>query len=372
MSINNNFLSKITFDVKSTMFLSFSDFGPIEFIHIITGISIIGNVIFGTVWCVYFLFCIKVLRKKVYYLKKQTDERCLEELKNAKVDYIKSIFIAAISAFEVLLHLSIVWGGLSLQYLKRPNCTGGIYYIEYVYQYPVARPILAFFVTSTIMFVSLIHILTSYLSHAYSEKRITNIMRRERVMFAWLFIQLVCVWCSIFYWPLFMLTLPIMTVVALIGHLCLYWKYGRELYSVIRRRERDALFEDVHSHRKLSEMLKSYKKDAILYFVYILSFTIGIVVSIFSTLLQAIFLDDCLLRKYIHLNIHVLNGNRVLPEINNVVGNVTLMVGLVSLLLMYISIMCRIIVRLFKKRFAMYTPTRRFSNTLYRPLIGNN
>ena len=354
----------------------FSDFSHklLKCLHIITGISIIGNIIFGSVWFVYYLFRINTLKKKVYYLKKQTDERCFEELKNAKVDYIKSIFIAAISAFEVLAHLGITEISIFLKYTKVSNCssTNRIDYLEYTYHYPVARTILSFIAATTIVFVSLIHILTSYLSHAYSEKRITNIMRRERVMFAWLFIQLVCVWCSIFYWPLFILAFPIMTVIALIGHLCLYWKYGRELYSVIRRRERDALFEDVHSHRKLSEMLKSYKKDAILYFVYILSFTIGIVVSIFSTLLQAIFLDDCLLRKYIHLNIHVLNGNRVLPKINNVVGNVTLMVGFVSLLLMYISIMCRIIVRLFKKRFAMYIPTRRFSNTLYRPLIGNN
>ena len=355
----------------------FPDFSHtlLKCLHIITGISVIGNIIFGSVWFVYYLFRINTLRKKVYYLKKQTDERCLEELKDAKVDYIKSIFIAAISAFEVLAHLGITEIEIFLKYTKVSNCssTNRIDYLEYTYHYPVARTILSFIAATTIVFVSLIHILTSYLSHAYSEKRITNIMRRERVMFAWLFIQLVCVWCIIFYWPLFILTLPIMTVVALIGHLCLYWKYGRELYSVIRRRERDALFEDVHSHRKLSEMLKSYKNDAILYFVYIFLFTSAILLSIFSYTLQALLFDDCSFQKYLHFNIHLLSyeENRAFHRISGIINNTLLMFGILSLFFIYVFIMCRMIVRMFKRRAAMKKPTRFSRNTLYQPLIGN-
>ena len=344
-------------------------------IYIIIGIGIFGNVILGTVWGLYFLLRINELRKKVYYLKKQTDERCLGELNNANVDYIKYIFIAAISAFEVLAYLGLI-GGISAQtYLKLPNCSDrdSTYYIEYTYYYPVFRTISALVVTSIIMSVSLIHILTSYLSHAYSEKRITNIMRRERVMFAWLFIQLVCVWCSIFYWPLFMLTLPIMVAIALIGHLYLYWKYGRELYSVIRRRERDALFEDVHSHDKLSEMRWYYKHDSILYFLYIFLFTSAMLTNFTTTFIKAIFLGDCLIKKVVHLDIHALSdkGSEVLFNITDIVGTIFLMLGTSFLFLMYISIMYRQIKKIFKRRFSMNNPTRFSHNTLHQPLIGN-
>ena len=118
-------------------------------------------------------------------------------------------------------------------------------------------------------------------------------MRREGFMFAWLFIQLVCVWSSIFYWPLFILTLPGMALIALISHLCLYWKYGRELYSEIRRRKRDALFESQHSHTKLAEMFKSYKYGSYLYAFYILTFISDILIIIITAFVQTLLDTDC-------------------------------------------------------------------------------
>ena len=355
------------------MFLNFSDLKHI-ILAIFLLINIIGfvvNILFGIVWFLYFLFRIKVLRKKVYYLKKQTDERCLGELNNAKVDHIKSIFLAAITIFEVLFHLSEA-GAIAYQnVLKLPNDSCGTYFTEYLHDSQGFRAYFAFTITSIITFVSLIHILTSYLSHAYSEKRITNIMRRERVMFAWLFIQLVCVWCSIFYWPLFILTLPIMTVVALIGHLCLYWKYGRELYSVIRRRERDALFEDVHTHDKLLGMLKDYKIDAILYFVYICIFISVFTIQLLLAIVQT-FYGDC--KKILfHLKIHIMLGKGT-PEkttMFEVISVISLTIMTLPLLFIYIYIMCKLIMRMIKRRNGMYNPTNETHKTLRQPLIGN-
>ena len=347
-------------------------------VDLINYFGIIGNILFGTVWCVYFLFRIKVLRKKVCILKKQTDERYFDELNNAKVDYIKSIFIAAISFSEIVFHLGFVAGfivsQLRISDLKDvPNCTvkDESYITKHSYNSQGFRAIFVLIITSIIMFVSLIHILTSYLSHAYSEKRITNIMRRERVMFAWLFIQLVCVWCSIFYWPLFVLTLPTMTVVALIGHLCLYWKYGRELYSVIRRRERDALFEDVHSHDKLSEMLKDYKSDAILYFLYILLFTSVLIAYLFGLIIKLFLLGDCLIENYFHLKVQILQRKGKLLKLDVIINLLLIIILTLPLLLIHISIMYKLIVRMFKKRSAMNKPTRFSRSTLYQPLIGN-
>ena len=342
-----------------------------NFIKSIIGIGIAGNIIFGTVWCVYFLFRIKVLGKKVCYLKKQTDERCFDELKNAKVDYIKSIFIAAISTFEVLAHLCMANEFVIDGFVKTPNCTGVTYAFKLVHYSQACKVNFAFIPTTIIIFISLIHILTSYLSHAYSGKRITNIMRRERVMFAWLFIQLVCVWCSIFYWPLFILTLPIMAVVALIGHLCLYWKYGRELYSVIRRRERDALFEDVHSHRKLNEMLKSYKNDAILYFLYIFLFIVSLITVISTYIIRIILQGDSLIEKYCYPKVKSRIGTVDITKIAELIDLSFIVTLTFPLLLIHISILRKLIVRMFRKRAAMKNPTRFSRSTLYQPLIGN-
>ena len=102
------------------MFSSFPNI-LLTIIRFIIGLEIVGNIVFGTIWCVYFLFRINVLRKKVYYLKKQTNERCLDELKNAKVDYIKSIFIAAISASEVIAHLSFSGCYLYQNFVQLPT-----------------------------------------------------------------------------------------------------------------------------------------------------------------------------------------------------------------------------------------------------------
>ena len=344
----------------------------ISVIDLLLSIATICNILFGTVWCVYFLFRIKVLRKKVYYLKKQTDERCFDAINNAKVDYIKSIFIAAISFFEVSTHLGVAGAMMYQNIFKLPSGTCGLYILEYSYYSQAYRGIYVLAFISLIMSVSLIHILTSYLSHAYSEKRITNIMRRERVMFAWLFIQLVCVWCSIFYWPLFVLTLPIMAVVALIGHLCLYWKYGRELYSVIRRRERDALFEDVHSHRKLSEMLKSYKYTAIQYFVYICAFIGVFIIAVLMVTVQTLLFGNCQILKAFHLDIHILIGKETTKDetISHTVETVFAFFLIFSLLFIHISIMYTLIAGMIKQRKAMYNPTKTPS-TLYQPLMGN-
>ena len=357
------------------MFYKFSDLKHIIiFIFLlINTIGLIFNFLFGIVWFLYFLFRTKVLRKKVYYLKKQTDERCLGELNNAKVDYIKSILLAAISGFEVIFHLSMVGAFAYPNVLKLPNDSCGTFFAKYVHDSQGFRAYFAFLISCIIMFVSLIHILTSYLSHAYSEKRITNIMRRERVMFAWLFIQLVCVWCSIFYWPLFMLTVPIMTVVAFIGHLYLYWKYGRELYSVIRRRERDALFEDVHSHRKLSEMLKDYKIDAILYFVYICLFISVFMIEFLVVIVQVLLFGNCQIQGLFHLNIHNMLGSETKEEKSmfEVIEVISLTIMTFPLLFIYIYIMCKLIMRMIRRRNGMYNPTNETHKTLRQPLMGN-
>ena len=78
-----------------------------ESISILPGFGII---ILATIWCLYFLSRIRELRKKIHCLKKQTEE-WYEELTNAKVDYIRSVFIAAICFFEVSSLICFCLGG---------------------------------------------------------------------------------------------------------------------------------------------------------------------------------------------------------------------------------------------------------------------
>ena len=141
----------------------------------------------ATIWCLYFLSRIRELNKKIHYLKKQTEERCYEELTNAKVDYIKSIFIAVICFFEIIHFLNIFVLNFTTKYL---NCTARFAILD-LYHHTEARVLLAMYVASILLYTSLIHILTSYLCHAYAEKRIITLTRRDRVLIFCLLIQLV-------------------------------------------------------------------------------------------------------------------------------------------------------------------------------------
>ena len=333
-----------------------------------------GCLIFATTWCAYFLNRINILRKKIYYLKKQTYLECFDDLRNAKVDYIRSLFMVGISVSESLAFVSIC--GLAVFHKiakQKHNCSAPIFF-ELSYYYPVYRYIIAFAITCIITCPSLIHILTSYLSHAYNEQRKIYMMRREFFMFALLLIQLLFIWTSTFYWPLFILVPMIILVTVFPCHLYLYYKYNRQLYRAIRCREQDAWFEGIYSHKNLVKMLKNLKKGSILYFTLILLSATSYFILISTSIVGMTKPNDCLVKSTFHLNFNFSTGEEVkklYSFIQNILCNIFFLLGIWFLFVLHASIMLEVIIKMFQRRYAYNHPTNFSRSIIYQPLIGN-
>ena len=364
---------------------SYLDSGDVIVVYscqiIITLLSF-GVAFFTTIWCLYFLSRIRELSRKIHYLKKQTEERCYEELTNAKVDYIKYIFIAAICFFEVfpfyfVLILVIIFNIYQQQPIN--NCPGGNYLIEEIYNYSYIRVLLAMEIASVVIYMSLVHILTSYLSHTYETKRIITLTRRDKVLISCLLIQLVVIGISTVSFHVFLFVLLSLALFLFPIHLCLYVKYSRRLYMLLKRRRLDAWFEDPDSYKKLVGMCKEYKTGSILYTVCIVCFSC-LLLSIYTfSFIRMLLHDPCMLNEiffnldsvwlsYVYKN--NTQGVDIIFRIYDVSINI-FGVFAVSLFVFYhLYICCGAVARMVKRRraFKKYTGIR--SGDLFRPLIG--
>ena len=347
---------------------------------LISILSSLGIVLLATVWCLYFLSRIRELSRKIHYLKKQTEERCYEELTNAKVDYIRSIFIAAICFFEVssfvCFCLGIAEHNLLISENKFHNCSN-VNLIENFKNFTFTRVLMAMDVSSILLYTSFIHILTSYLCHAYAEKRIITFTRRDKVLISCLLIQLVVMWISIANWRAFVFIFAIELVSLFPIHLCLYVKYSRRLYMLLKRRRLDAWFEDPDSYKKLVGMCKEYKTGSLLYTVSIVLITIGILLMVTVNLVEMLFTDPCVL-SLVFFNImfnwlkKAYQKHKALIEIlSNISDIIFYLLGVcvfVFLFALHFYILYKAIKRLWKRRIAYKNCTRE----MYRPLLVSN
>ena len=325
-------------------------------IHLFTGIATAGIVLLAAVWCGYFLSRVREIGRKIHYLKKQREERCYEELINAKVDYIKSIFIAAISASEALIYLSAIVVGYFHIFVRvhTHNCPFPIRYTNELHSF---RVVVLLAVSSVITFLSLIHILTSYLSHAYAIKRVISLARRDKVMLAWLFIQLIVIWISIAYWRAFISIIIIIVICLFPIHLCLYIKYSRSLYLLLKWRRLDAWFEDPQSHKRLDGMCKEYKANSILYTlcvsILIASLSYVLILTAFETIVRR----SCMEFVFYGINSSFIQGitsklplnttNRVFYHL---LTNILALIGTWVLLSVHLRILWRYVKQALKRR----------------------
>ena len=350
-----------------------------ESISILPGFGII---ILATIWCLYFLSRIRELKKKIHCLKKQTEER-YEELTNAKVDYIRSVFIAAICFFEVSSLICFCLGGVEHNLLiirekenKLYNCSN-VNLIENFKNFTFARILFVMDVSSILLYTSFIHILTSYLCHAYAEKRIITLTRRDKVLISCLLIQLVVMWISIVYWRAFIFIVPIMTMALFPIHLCLYVKYSCRLYMLLKRRRLDAWFEDPDSYNKLVGMCKEYKTGSLLYIVSIVLIIIGIFLIVTVNLVETVFTDPCVL-NLVFFNImfnwlkKAYHKHKALIErffnISDIIFHLFGVCMFVFVFALHFNILYKAFKRLWKRRIAYKNCTRE----MYRPLLVSN
>ena len=346
---------------------------------IISGISGLGTFILATIWCLYFLSRIRELSRKIHYLKKQTEERCYEELTNAKVDYIKSIFITAICFFEIksiIFAVIIVIFRTVIPDEKIDGCPVPSF-IELIYHIPIFRILVSLLLTSNIIFLSLNHILTFYLSKAYEGTRVINLTSGTKLLFILMSIQIVIVWISSVYWELFLYTITLIAMTLFPIHLCLYVKYSRRLYMLLKRRRLDAWFEDPDSYKKLVGMCKDYKTGSILYTVCVILIFFAIVFSSITTFVKLISEPGCSTKLVLFVPINTNN----LSDTNNYILNVFFSKVLVHILLtiavcflfsLHLLVLGKLIKRALNRRKVYKNCKSYYQQEGFQPLIGSN
>ena len=340
----------------------------------------VGIVLLAAVWCGYFLSRVREIGRKIHYLKKQREERCYEELINAKVDYIKSIFIVAISAFEIFSLIFFFCGifihNVLIHEHKHFHCKDHTL-IGDVANFTFIRGLLALEISSELIYTSLIHILTSYLSHAYAIKRVISLARRDKVLLAWLLIQLIVIWISIAYWRAFISIIIIIIICSFPINLCLYIKYSRSLYLLLKWRRLDAWFEDPQSHKRLDGMCKEYKTGSTLYVTSMVLLVAALTTVFLLALIEMVFDNSCLI-DFVFFNwkndwlkqVYKQHENiiKICISIINILRNIIVTFVFVFLFALHLYIMWKAVKTLWKRRVAY----KNGAKEMYRPLLANN
>ena len=353
--------------------------------QLITAISASLLTFLVLVWGMYFACRAREFGKKVYYLKKQTDERCQEELANARVELIKSIFLTVICLAEVLDFINAL-SSINLHFNTRipekihNNCTE-FGFINEIELDPFIRYSIAVSITGILIYTSLIHTLTSYMANAYSEKRVVRLGRREKLLLLLLFTQIVVVWLSALYWRAFVFIVLLAAITIFPIHIFFFIKYSRQLYTALKRRTLDAWFEDTQQHKKLKGMCHEYKCGSIVYAVS--TVLIGLTVSLLpiGTFERMVLVQKCWLNHLLDIQTDfdwlnsVYEKNKqtfsILGDITDISFNVFAVISVMFLFSLNVYILSQAVKRLVKRRRAYNTYTGTRTTELYRPLIGN-
>ena len=344
----------------------------------------IGITLLAAVWLLYFVFRVWESSKKVHYLKKQTDERCRDDLTNARVDYIKNVFIALICLSEVVggvvVPVSLVlYSTIFAPSMPITGCTESSHsVIETIFHFKFSRVCLLVILSSFLVHMSLVHILTSYMVNAYAEKRVVKLGRREKLLLLLLFTQIAVVWLSVFYWRLFVLTTCIVLISIFPIHLVLFYKYSHKLYLALKRRTLDAWYEDAELHKRLEGMRKDYYRSSIAYALSVLFVGIFIGGCASVSFFEESYNHPCILNHLFFTNGTWLHGifdqstKRSIDVSISYVINLVCVFAFSFVLALHLYILGQAVYRQIKRRRAYnrYTGIRR--TELYRPLIGNN
>ena len=333
------------------------------------------------VWGIYFACRVREFGKKVHYLKKQTDERCQEELTNARVELTKSIFLTVICLTEVFdfvyILISVIFYDKSPT--EKTDCPNNL--VNEIRTKLFIRYSIAISVSCFLIYTSLIHILTSYMANAYAEKRVVKLGRREKLLLLLLFTQLAVVWLSVLYWKtfVFIVLLAIITVFPI--HILFFYKFSRKLYTSLKRRTLDAWFEDTQQHKRLKGMCREYKWYSIIYGVFMVMFGLTLCLVPIESSIRMVFVDSCLLNDLLGINkdfdwlndVYKQNNQTldIFGDVYTISYNVFAVISVVFLFLLNASILYNAAVRLYRRRRAYnsYTGTR--FTEINRPLIGN-
>ena len=223
---------------------------------ITVGFSLLSFIIITSVlWLVYFINYALLARRKVHYYQNISESYQISRLINTYMDFRRSQLICAILVFAILTYFCILGEivfSLEGSNLYQNNCnlTFPLYNTlfrvlllpsKYICEYTT---------------LSLIVILTSYLSKAYSVTRV--VVFRERNLFVWICIDAIIILLIHSTWFSFVLLYPFMTVLGLLK-LILLAVYIRRMTNSIRINCKNAqLTESPQSTRQLKWTYRRY------------------------------------------------------------------------------------------------------------------
>ena len=348
---------------------SFSEKVSDRAISVVTGVigsvSVTGTSILALLWTVYFLYRARELSKKIHYLNKQTDERCEEELTNAKVDYVKSIFIAVISLMEIpsiyLTMTTVAFKHVLPQH--RPNTYCLTSTVQRIHDYTQFRVVGAAGLSSIVVIVSLIHTLTLYLAGAYGANRVVRITRGVKMLLIFMLIQILFVWGSVLHWLAFIFVSIATGLVLFTTHLVVYCKYSSRTYLMFTRRRLDAWYEDQHLYKHLDTMCRDYRNGKRLYLSLIVCVSLGLIYALAITVAKSVVKNGCVIKEFSLMDymwVSKLNSYLFFRILDDMIMMCMTSLLLLFLFIIHITIVCRIIRREMRQR------------KMYKSYVNNN
>lgn len=327
-------------------------------------------IIFGLVWCVYYIKHAIIVKRKIKAIRANDNPNDRDRLLNAIIDYKKTIFIVVISFTESWLNV-LYWSLLSFRHpkhLKVPGFTG-LLKEDVIFDLIIIISMTVFIVLS-----SSVCILTSYLVKAYGTRREVNL--KEKYLFIWLATQVLIgmLVSSIPYVKSELI--PFYLLCIMVIHIGMYVRLARKLHLVLRMRRIDAYFENQQQHKQMVTMCKNFKFGAILYTATLLTWLIEMSAATITYVFEGLFKKTNLLSTTLNLEDpfnYVREEHRKL--INDINIGLQLITDLVGMLMMCLSCMIHmyivlgVVYRAYKRKREINTQIRNVQNMLYRPLI---
>ena len=304
--------------------------------------------VLSLVWFVYFINNTLLIRKKINYLKHNTHSYKLDRLINALIDYYKSILIVSILFFEILSYLFLIIQGVYGIESQSPNMSCVISfpfdlaYTNIPFRLLLEPSLIICFYIS----LSLIIILTSYLSKALSNQEIKV---RENSKFIWICIETGCILLIHSIWKLYVILGLVVPVLGFIKLFVLF-KYIRRLRRVLKDNYVNAHFgSQRYLEANLRRMHSQYIHASRAVFIYACVYiALSATVCVLSRI-RLLITSDCVLEllagsnsslKYTYVS--NLFTWTVIFRLSNIIQNLFLLALILVMVILHLGIFVRL------------------------------
>ena len=343
---------------------------PIFTMSILGGFFSILIVIFGLLWCTYYIKHLIIVKRKIKAIRASNNPNDRDRYINAVIDYKKSIFIIIISFTESWLNM-LYWSLASFQHPKHLKIP---YFTDLLENDIIFDLVIILSMTVFIILSSSVCILTSYLAKAYGTKR--EIKLKEKYLFIWLATQVLIGMLVSLIPNVKSELIPLYLLGIMVIHIVMYVRLARKLHSVLRMRRIDAYFEDQQQHKQMIKMCKNFKLGAILYTATILMWLVELSIAILMYVFQALFKKTQFLNYTLHLEDPFTTLTKDYKSLfDDISTSLQLLTIFVTMLMMCLSCMIHLYIlfgfvyRSYNRNKEINTQIRNVQNMLYRPLI---